>query len=108
MSREAADLAREAAQVIQKRGMVKGKFTDESGGVCLHGALACAQHNLGYALICDAVPEVADPAYGAVCRQLRLRFPEDGSGAQFNDLPDTTATDVEKVLLKVADELELA
>jgi hypothetical protein len=107
MSRDAADLAREAARQIEQRGLSKNSLEGEDGSVCMYGALNVAQ--------CGNTKWVTEISsdHKEVLAALRNHFPEDvlqpfPGAASFNDLPDTTATDVAKVLLKVADELELA
>jgi hypothetical protein len=107
MSREAAELARSAAHIVQQRGLSKAQLLGADGSVCMHGALNVA--------LCGNANLFANhvTAHKEVLKVLAYRFHDDASSAfpgadSFNDLPETTATDVAKVLLNVADELELA
>jgi hypothetical protein len=110
MSRDAADLARSAAQIVQERGLSKKYLQGQGGSVCMYGALNAAQAH-GLACLTLHSPVTWEVRH-ALHRVLGLEgvspldpFP---GAVSFNDDPDTTATDVAKVLLKVADELELA
>lgn len=105
MSREAADACRQAADAIQERGIAKGAYFEHTGEVCLYGALAVALTGAPRSLI-----GCTDPSLAEIKVALGKRFDADSAipGAfEFNDLPDTTAEDVAKVLLQVADELEV-
>ena len=106
MGREAADIARRAAEIIQERGICKGQYNSWDGRVCLWGALAAAVGGESFFDIPFALQGTFTDALGEM-------FPEDRAafsvipGAKFNDAPDTDERDVAKVLLQVADRLEI-
>lgn len=102
MSREAAELARNAAAVLEQRGHCKGSLYNSKGQVCLWGAIKEAAGVGEISTSCR--PDVV-----ALRKALwdRLGGMRDFPGAQWNDQDDTTEQDVTKMLLQVADELEL-
>lgn len=105
---QAADIARRAAEIQQERGHCKGNFRDAEGRVCLWGALNAAAAELGLTECFVPFPHVgwAEP----IARELRkvLSAQDEGfPGASFNDRPSTDERDVAKVLLQVADRLEI-
>lgn len=117
---KAAELAREAAREIQKRGLNKGAISDPvTGAVCLHGALNCvfgqavnkaneANKAAWGGLVFPAAPEL-NAEYRRVHLALADRFDEHGiafPGAAFNDAPETTVSDVAKLFLELADTLD--
>lgn len=109
MSREAADVARRAAEIMQERGICKKTYHDNEGRVCLWGAVMEA-YDAFFGV--KVLMPVMMPAgiYTPIYTTLERRYPYDQGlpGADFNDLPETDERDVAKVLLSVADELEVA
>lgn len=125
MSREAAELAREAASVIEKYGHFKGDYGSSVKGFCMYGAIGVAQGN-GVVVsrvdgkgdpIIVVFPDVQDPRLQCIANIVRNRLPLLGSDSyhfgfmpgavEFNDLPETTGKDVQKFLMQIADELEV-
>lgn len=114
MSKKAAQVAREAAQIIQDKGICKGALHSLDGQVCMHGAI---QDAMEFKYLSAEWFELQAELNGSI-RQKMIDMgllPEDASwvltpfpGANYNDLPDTTEKDVAKFLLQVADELEVA
>lgn len=110
MSREAAQIAREAARIVQERGLAKGVFQDAEGRVCMHGAVGAA---LGCEKLKDSqhvymqINEALERHIEGTPNRVLLGLPG-LPGVAFNDHPATTAIDVAKVLLKVADDLDVA
>lgn len=107
MSAQAAEVLRQAAQVVETRGHTKGGYEDwATGAVCMWGAI-----NVCLSGAADStLKHLADPAYIELQRTFQKRFPLDNClspGAYaFNDLPETTGKDVQKFLLSTADEIE--
>jgi hypothetical protein len=103
MSTHDAKICRQAAVEIRQRGLHKQGFRGKGGSVCIWGALrlACGQREA----------EAADlPIIGRALRARAVDFGDDDDqfpGAAFNDEDTTTAEDVEKLLLQIADEVEL-
>lgn len=95
--RQNAAVARKAADVIQARGKATGEMVDAHGRVCAHGALIEAGR--GYSASCRLF--VLD-------RVILLRAAQPLSLAAWSDLPTTTAADIAKLFLQVADDLEVA
>jgi len=108
MGREAADIARRAAEIIQERGMCKGAVSDADGRVCLWGALLEAAQERGLGWYGD---RGVQPLLAEAIRPLNLdnmsQFDGLLYGAAWNDRPETDERDVAKVLLQVADRLEI-
>jgi len=119
MSKEAAELARKAVDVLRSKGHHKGKLQDErTGAVCLWGAVFEAAD----VDVASSNADKFDRAYDRdPIRELRkfFRVLFEGSftdkilhttwpGAEYNDLQETTQEDVEKVLLQAADKLDVA
>lgn len=102
MSRKGADVARRAAEIIQQRGKATGHLTDEAGGVCYLGALFRAndEARTGQTLTSLGILTCT----GAALRSMGLT----ADFVKFNDDPDTDERDVAKLLLQVADRLEVA
>jgi hypothetical protein len=108
MSAEAAAVARRAAEIIQERGQCKGVYAIEQR-VCLWGALIEAA---GLTARWNSAQDIPDHIYGALHSELRSLFPDDSDlahpGAAFNDRRQTDERDVARVLLQVADRLDVA
>jgi hypothetical protein len=99
---EAAALARRAAEIVQERGHTKGRGMDSLGRVCLWGAVTVASDEVSHGYTHSAT---LTPAL----RCLLLEQGEvDVDPIRWNDAPETTGTDVAKLLLQVADRLEIA
>jgi hypothetical protein len=120
--RSAAEVARKAAEIVQQHGLTKGEFYARCGAVCLWGALGVAAtegssrsfHDRAmYGVLGHDDDEPGAPGmemYDAFRLALagRLKVPALGwVGAGFNDKPETTVEDVAKLLLQVADDLEV-
>jgi hypothetical protein len=114
MSREHADIARRAAEIVQTKGLCKGFLFDHEGRVCMWGALQEASVELhgnlrplygthGFNTDNAIVRNVIAAALGESA--VRNLFP---GAEKFNDLPETDEKDVAKFLMSVADDLELA
>lgn len=104
MSREAADVCRRAAEIINERGWVQRKFGNHNGPRCLVGALITA--NIEMRFVLGELPLVA---IDAVSAKLALDLNEPSVRAMsWNDRPTTTQREVEKMLRVVADDLEVA
>jgi hypothetical protein len=100
-------LERKAIEVLQNRGLAKGILEDGEGRMCAIGALSFALCGDARSPLCYWNPELWEVA----CRASRIaneQYPErrPASGyfslAAFNDHPDTTQEDVERVLAKSA------
>lgn len=111
-NRETAAVLRRAAEVLRERGHCKGRFEDDESRVCLWGALAVAS---GTAV---QSPYRLDPAFlnGEVMRATAIAIANRGvdergydefPGADWNDEPKRTGTEVEKFLLQLADDAEV-
>lgn len=109
MSREAADVARRAAEIQQERGHCKGEYATADGRVCLWGSLIAAS---GIDSIWGSSGSLPAEIYLPIHAALSDMFPNDSDtahpGASFNDKAETTERDVAKVLLQVADRLDIA
>lgn len=102
MSREAADVLRRAAQIQAERGHCKGKFEDARGRVCLHGAINAAwSEEVRVDSVLSEIRAYLRTAFDPADREYVL------AGTVWNDLPETTGLDIEKFLLKAANEIEL-
>jgi hypothetical protein len=99
VSREAADVLRRAAAIQAERGHCKRNFEDGDGHVCLLRAINIAW--VDSLRVGSALDEIRD--YLRTAFSERTLWP----GASWNDLPETTGVDVEKFLLKAADEIEV-
>jgi hypothetical protein len=89
-----ADVLRRAAQIHAERGGCKGDYEDSDGHICAIGALRL-------------VVARSSSLFGEAWRQLEARQP--GSClADWNDRPETTDADVEKLMLATADEIEFS
>lgn len=110
MSAETAEICRRAAEIVQKKGLCKGFLFDDEGHVCMWGAL----HEASVALYGSLNPLFPYGDYGAIHMAIAGRVGGEFSlenfpgAADFNDLPETTETDVAKFLLGVADDLDFA
>ena len=106
MSKRDAEICRDAAVILHRKGLNKGDFVGENGSVCLWGALRMA-----YAQRSVLLAHIDASNVRVISRAIRARFPDEAigeyPGARYNDAPSTTAEDVEKLLLQIADEVEL-
>jgi hypothetical protein len=91
-----SDVLRRAAQIHAERGGCKGDVVDDDGHVCLRHAVALAAQEVGYVNARHAQVVINEP-----CVRLHGSLP-----AYWNDHPRTTNEDVQKFLLRVADEVE--
>lgn len=103
-----AEVLRSAAQIHARRGGTKGTMQDGNGRVCMWGAIACA---LGWSdrLSIHGIAATRTLLADEITMVLRKVF-QDGSpypGASWNDRPDVTDGDVQKLLLQVADQCEI-
>lgn len=107
LSREAADVARRAAEIIQERGHSKTHYEDDEGRVCAAGAIQLAAAG-------DAYADLTFHSHGGrVKTELRALLCERAgrkvfSIAYWNDSPGVDEADVAKALLQVADRLDVA
>jgi hypothetical protein len=96
---ERVNVERDALQLLGERGWCKRTFEDQSGRMCLFGALSAAH---------TAAIEQGHPMDRAWLNRVRgvvqEQFPNRTTGAlmSFNDHPDTTVDDVVLVLEKAA------
>jgi hypothetical protein len=108
MSREHADIARRAAEIVQTKGLCKGLSFDDEGRVCMWGALHEASEEMTGSVGVLYRSGSVGPVFVAIADRLGLH-PGPFVGAKaFNDLPETDEKDVAKFLMSVADDLELA
>ena len=92
----AADVFRRAAEVLRERGHAKRTLQDSQGRVCANGALEIAEDELGY------------PKY-ETCLSATLSAMTDGEWvnvADWNNAPERTQAEVEKLMLLAADRVE--
>jgi hypothetical protein len=97
-----SDVLRRAAEIHAERGGCKGSTDDAEGHICMMGAVFEALHQTDESYgsqMFTAVREAVHLAAHAV--DPRLDY-----GSEWNDLPETTDEDVQKFLLRVADEVE--
>lgn len=123
IEQEAAQITREAAQVLAERGHCKGTFHDEQGRVCLWGAIESARRaheelwltDLGPALAGQRMRRIAKVLRLAVAHRIELDAPSyhyPGTayaypGADWNDARGREGAEVQKLLLAVSDDLEV-
>lgn len=105
MSREAADIARRAAEIVQERGLAKGEGMDARGRVCFVGALHVAHRErlTRFAYLSEAGLDI-DTIHGHIDLD-RVTYRD---VMAWSDAPETTEVDVAKKLLELADRLEVA
>jgi len=118
--KQIAEIARRAAEVIQKRGKATGVFMDPTGKVCTVGAIrvAMAEQGLGYTLdeegkdlhpsVPIAFPMGTDNARRAemlICERIESQVQM--GVTNWSDHPRTTAEDIAKRLNQAADEIEV-
>jgi hypothetical protein len=98
MSREAAELARKAVEVLRECGHAKGAYQEPDGRVCLVGALSVAA-----GVSPNAQTDLVRSVKYTITRMLGVV-----STAVWNDAPDRTQADVEQILLQAAAALDVA
>jgi hypothetical protein len=98
------DVLRRAAEIHAERGGCKNILETDDGRVCMWGAIEAAIQGLHLDY---------DTQYDAVHRVMAFYFPIENEwdelypgGNSFNDLAETTDLDVQKVLGRIADEIE--
>ena len=102
MTDDTAELASEVLRGLRTCGWAKGTFRDANGAMCIRGAMSNA----------GSLTQVARrDLYERLLIVIRAEYPgrltrgeilDPEPVAAFNDHPDTTFTDVERVLEKVA------
>jgi hypothetical protein len=111
--KELAEILRKASEVIQEKGHCKGKLANEYGNVCMWGAIKTA--SVGVIAINDKEDYMKwEKIRGELLPIFRQSNHFSGSlisdytwpGSLWNDKPETTSEDVQKFLLKTADEIE--
>lgn len=103
MSRELAELARKAVDVIEQRGWCQNDYS-QGESLCLLGAVNIASNN-EYDRVFDEFGGLRTDIAQRLVSGLALRlgyWP-----AEWNDHPDRTEAEVKKALLQYADEIEL-
>jgi len=117
---EIAEIAQQAADILDAYGWCKGSLEDEDGAHCLAGAVNVAKygHWDWHGLYLPGLGPDSQPEFRAlaevIVEQFPERFPESAGGAawqaehpanvvvRFNNHEDTTGDDVRMVLGKLA------
>jgi hypothetical protein len=113
-----ADLADQAANEIDKRGLAKHLLTDQAGRVCARGAVFAAVldrpftewDGMAIALgVADDICQTEIAVSEAVADHLGLPHRSDGKSrlAQWNNAPERTAEEVSSALRETAASLRL-
>jgi hypothetical protein len=98
-----ADVLRRAAQIHAERGGCKGRFKDGDGRVCMWGAIEAAVDEQSQTVATMITERQIEQAM-----QRRFATSAPYPGVDWNDLPATTDLDVQKVLLRAADDAEFS
>jgi len=104
-NQEMAAVARRAAELIQERGKATGDLRDEADRLCALGAMYVASTGKYWL---RPHPEVEKVLRQAFTRRISEPFGFSPSIPEWNDNKKTTAEDIAKVYLQIADELEVA
>lgn len=104
MSTDAAAVLREAAAILERDGHCKGELFNSAGEHCAMGALNEAQERLGGFDFSHTILQAVTEHAGITTPSLTGLHPL----AAWNDLPEATMQDVQKLFLQTADELEFA
>lgn len=98
----AGDVLREAVQLLQEKGHSKGHLLDSEGGVCAMGALTFTLMN--HQLLGTPLSQQSTLALFRTVDKVRGR--KHCNIVSWNDHPETTQADVEKVFLQAADAVD--
>lgn len=101
-NQQMAQIARDASQLVQERGLADGTLKDEAGRVCALGALYIAATGVHWLRPHPHVEDTIRKCFVGKLPRGTYSIPA------WNDDPKTTAADVAKVYLQVADDLEIA
>jgi hypothetical protein len=105
MTAQLGPIFRRAAEVLRERGHCKGHLVGPDGSVCAHGALSVALKDCGAT---GLAPTVAQRLLrDELARATGSRRLGPMAVPQWNDEPERTQADVEKLFLLAADRADI-